>query len=560
MSESLKQIALAIDKYSKSNDSLDILQIVKKNVGYFFNVDSVTFLKIDTKQGTYTTFEEKDESLSLEKSILRELVNSKKSLFENHLISSKLYNTTIDNQPQMKIKSLLLFPIFKKNTLIGACMLFRKVGNRLSFSRKDEEKSLEISILLSYMFEKELIPKEIILEIKKRLKEMMVFSKKETPAKISSLDKDSKISYDDKVLNQEELYKALKLKYKASVLEFDENLAKTQKELVSWEEKYILIEDINKVLNQKEKNYLKKIELLESEIDTSIKNKKILNDLEVRVQISEKSLENEKKINNELIVKIEKQKQNVLEYKKISDELTYETTQVKLLKTEKSVERNNFSEGTDICRNMLSQGVEHFGVAQHTRVMFELILYAMYSSKGLKSLEEQLGSSNFLNVLLKKYSLRQTLPINVEKFKITDVVDQLNKYQDTVFKNIMRYKIKIKHDVPRYLNFDSRQVESLLLHLLVDMFQFVNHDKEINIDIQYINKNIVIDIYAQVHQKNSVFKLLLSKGDVFSDENGRVCLLFSKEILNYIGGSIKNKHKGENYSYNVTIPALIMKL
>ena len=79
----------------------------------------------------------KDKVLLLNESILKLTSMSKKVFFDNHISSHKNYNKLIDNPLNIKLKSMIVLPIFQQEKLLGFLVAYNSVGYGSDFQRYD---------------------------------------------------------------------------------------------------------------------------------------------------------------------------------------------------------------------------------------------------------------------------------------------------------------------------------------------------------------------------------------------------------------------------------------
>ena len=520
--ENIKTICTTINTYIKSN-SIDEIDILEDKLKLFADVDRVKLYKINGNEELVDLVKKSNNTNTLiSKGLLKEAIRSKKTIFENHITSNKYYIPSIDNPLDIKVKSLLIFPVFDGKKVIGVALFYRLVGNRKIFNVKLEKEVSELIDILYHLFTRKEIEKSYYLETVKKKKEKLPIKMTKTN-ETNRLDGIGKSESEKLILKIEKCNKELEEKnisYHKNFSELTVKIKKLEKDNKDLKKKIQTVEE-------QKNTYLNEIKKLSTTIKTQEKDKSKI----------EKNISSQ----NEQIEILEKEN-------------------ITLLKSQKIIERKELGYTKKESEKIIEQSRGCFGSSQYTRIIFELISYAMYSEHGLIYMEEEFISSGVLKKLLDKYSFRKTIVVNITKSKISDVISTMKKHEKSIFNNNINLNIILGNDIPPSLYIDAKKIESIILHLLIDLFEFIEHSKIIDIEISYKNKSLVIDIQTSVHEKNSVFKNMLKKGDVFGNQNGRVSLEFSKKLLNYLKGSIKNKHKGNSYNYEVIIPAPIIKL
>ncbi len=148
-----------------------------------FDIDVIKFWKVNSTQDSLKLLSDNRVIIPLkEKSFLMKAIDTKTAFFENHLTSNKYYNTAIDNPLELKVKSLLVFPIVKEKQVIAIVKLWRNIGNRKVFQKKDIEVLYRyIPLFESIIYAKKLEKKELLTMIGKR-------EEKKTDKKVSNIE------------------------------------------------------------------------------------------------------------------------------------------------------------------------------------------------------------------------------------------------------------------------------------------------------------------------------------------------------------------------------------
>lgn len=121
--------------------------------------------------------------------------------------------------------------------------------------------------------------------------------------------------------------------------------------------------------------------------------------------------------------------------------------------------------------------------------------------------------------------------------------------------------INIDKNVPRSLVLDAPKVQSIILHLLFDLNNFMNHEEGLNINFSLDSKTLIITLSAMVYQKDSMLNLLFKKKKrVELSKENRLSLKISTELTNRIKGIITNTHIDNKYKFIVNIPIKMINL
>ena len=91
-------------------------------------------------------------------------------ILANHVFSNKYYMSEIDNPLQLKIKSLLVFPIIKESQVIGVLKLWRGVNQKALFKKQDEQTLQIIEPLLCHLLDETPVGEEVLKQLYKESK------------------------------------------------------------------------------------------------------------------------------------------------------------------------------------------------------------------------------------------------------------------------------------------------------------------------------------------------------------------------------------------------------
>jgi len=114
--------------------------------------------------------------------------------------------------------------------------------------------------------------------------------------------------------------------------------------------------------------------------------------------------------------------------------------------------------------------------------------------------------------------------------------------------------------MPVSLVFDAPKIQSILLHLLTDLYQFVDYEKTINLNFNFKNKLLYIEIGGFVYQKNSLFQSMFKEKKIGGDEKNRIGLQLSKKLIIRLKGAIEYLYENEYYKFILTVPAQVIKM
>jgi sensor histidine kinase regulating citrate/malate metabolism len=114
--------------------------------------------------------------------------------------------------------------------------------------------------------------------------------------------------------------------------------------------------------------------------------------------------------------------------------------------------------------------------------------------------------------------------------------------------------------MPSSLIFDRIKIQSILLHLLMDLHQFVNHDNDIKVDISFVDKFLQIELSGVIHQKNTLFKTMFQQTKLAMDNKDRVGLQLSRKLIERLKGKLDFSYENAYYKFILTIPVQVIKL
>ena len=539
---SLRIMTKSLTHYVESNDFKHILEI-ENYLKEFFVAQSVKFWFYDEKNQVLTPLDnENSKPIPLDSSLTKQVITTMSSILDNHITSNKYYVQSIDNPLNVKLKSLLVFPIVKANKVIGVLRVFRGLKERKSFIKKDET-TLEtfLPLLLDIMAYKT-IDKEKIVQIlneNDKNKSTKIRVKKDTIKKSIS-HASTKVDKDTQELQQIKETLALLEKeksddmnglieevksYKDNDVILNNNIEDIKVELEESKVKYEQLESSSLELYTESQEYKK-------QIDTLTKHIELLNS-------ENKALKNDVKEAKE----------------------SGSSQSIKDLKSAQSLSLQQKSSNIDDNMECILQYVDNsFADNEYTYILFELIVYALYSKKGIAYIEESIRKSKLVPYIIDGYYFKGDLEVHNEKRRISDLVKHIERYEKNIFSNVFKLKVTIDKKMPVSLVFDTIKIQSVILHLLTDLYQFADHTKEINVNLLFKKKFLNIEIGGSIHQKNSLFKSMFKQTKLGGDEKDRMGLQLSKKIAERLKGEINYIYEEEYYKFIFTVPAQVIKM
>jgi len=546
----LREVAKLVNNYAASKQYSEV-EALEKYLSILFDAEIVKFWKVDSKNDTLELIEkEKRDFIAFETSLINQAIDSKKPLIENHVTSDKYYNQVIDNPLGLKVKALILLPILKGKNVIGVLKIWRGVRQRKVFNKKDEEKLSYFTPLLLKVFELKTIDKSDLMTL---LGEKEEVSKKTT---IPTSPKVVKVTKNNDILNED----------KQRLNHFEKEFDKIVKENNAYQKDK---DSQNKILHEykiklqeledklKNKNILQaKIDTYNQEIESSkVKYKKL--------EVSSLELYSESQLHQSTIKKLEKElKLLKKENNNLNSELKEKNTKsIKELKSEKSM--LSLKKSSDIEENIelvLRHVDNEFSENEYTYMLFEMMLYALYSKKGLAFIEENIKKSKVLLNIIDGYYFKGDIQVYNEKYRISDLVEHIKLYEENVFAKMIKLNITVDKMMPSSLVFDAAKIQSIILHLLIDLHQFVDHNHPVNLNLTFENKFLNIEIGGSIHKKNSLFQTMFKQTKLGGDEKDRIGLQLSKKIISRLKGKIDYLYEDEYYKFILLVPTQVIKM
>ncbi|CAA6828229.1 MAG: Unknown protein [uncultured Sulfurovum sp.] len=272
-------------------------------------------------------------------------------------------------------------------------------------------------------------------------------------------------------------------------------------------------------------------------------------------------------LNNEIdTLRLQKDKQiKILEENQLSLENQYIEKNKKVKEHYSNLEKNNkfdvsstFSMYQDNNREFILRDViDRFKGTHYAYILFEIILYATNSRKKLPKINKYIKNSKWIDELIDEfYNTGQVKPI-LKKYPMENVISELYRYEETLFKNKIQIVINKKEVVPLSLVLDAPKLHSIIYHLLMDIYELSNGESPIKITIDYVNKElrIVISIVSEV--KNNILQNMF-KSNKYKQEKGREGLHIARKLIQSLSGNINSDLKESQYIHSFFIPANIL--
>ena len=556
----IKELSALINAYVEDKQCTSLVKI-STSLANYFDAQTASLWTIDSKNERVQRIDTAKETiLSLETSLIKRAIDSKEIFIENHVTSDKYYNQPVDNPLGLKIKALMVLPIVKDKNVVAIVKIWKGIRQRKTFAKKDEESFYAFAPILLKMFELEYIDKEDQLQL---LEEKRGNRTKKLNATVMKSKKNAKKSTED-----------------------SEVLTKLEKEIVN-----LRVE--NKAYKEKEKLYkkegiaykksIKTLALLEAEMKkTESKNKENILLLQAKVDTYDKELSAEKVKYNELedsfleLYTESQEHRNMIQ--KLQEDLQWTHKENAELHENLKEKRNSIKSikelKSDISLLSQSQAVNEdgniesmlqrvdnvFEKNEHIYMLFELMIYAFSSKKGVLYIEEVLEQSKVVQKIIDGYYFKGDVKVYNEKYRISDIVNHIKGYEKNIFSKNLKFNIIVDKIMPSSLVFDAFKIQSIILHLLLDLYQFIEHDHDVNIHFSFKKKLLYIEIGGVVHKKNNLFKKIFKQTKLGGDEKDRIGLQLSKKIITRLKGNIDYLYEDAHYKFIVTVPAQVIKM
>jgi hypothetical protein len=560
----VKEIAKCANAYAKSKESKHMDEI-EHAIQTLFESQTVKFWKVDTQKETIQLLnKDTDEALFLESSLTKQAIESKKALLENHVSSDKYYNVTIDNPFALKIKALMIYPILKGKTVIGVLKVWRGIKQRKVFSKKDEEILLALSSLWLHILESREIDKETVLSLlgenvekdvikprvhkeeqtKKTVAKNVKYSRTEL-IELESLkqERDTLKEENKRFVENEKEQEKLLQSYKDKIVEIEKEYKKSKNETSSKENELVFQTKIDAYDKELEASKIKYKELESSSLELYSESQ--LN--QIMIKTLEKELKLLKKENKNLLLELK--------------EKEHSCKSIKDLKSEKSLlAQQNKKNVMENIEDILMQVDNRFAENEYAYMLFEMMLYALNSKKGIAYIEESIKKSKIVPTIIDGYYFKSDLQVHNEKYLIADLVKHIQSYEKHIFSNMINIKVHVDDVMPASLVIDAPKIQSTLLHLLIDLHQFVDHSKAVHVNFTFKKKFLHIEIGGSIHKKNSLFQSMFKQTKLGGDEKDRIGLQLSKKVIARLKGEIDYLYEDNYYKFIMTVPTQVIKM
>jgi len=552
INHSIKEIVEIINSYAEHEVPRDIEKI-ENEFKILFEAQVLNFWKVDVKKSMLKHLDgDKKKTFSLESSLTKQAIDSKNIVIENHVSSDKYYNASVDNPLSLKIKSLIIFPILKDKEVVGVLQMLKGIKQRKMFSKLDEKKLNHLAPLMIAILENIAIDKDEMLDILGENKKDIT-KKYLTKGKVKT--KTSVVHTVDITNKEYAELNALKLELIA--------LKKEHKHKMNMEkDKVLALETANKVLrkSQSATQGKEKIAKYHKELEYTRVKYKELEALSLEIYTESQAKE-------ATIKGLEKdlrllQKENINLQSDLKKKVKQNTSKsIKSLKAEQSFASQEKTRG-------IGENIEHvleyvdndFGANQYVYMLFELILYAMHSEKGMTYIEESVKKSKLVQQIIDGYYFKGDIDVYNEKNRISKLVEHIKNYEQGIFLNTIKLNITVEDTMPISLVFDRVKIQSCILHLLTDLHRFVDNSRNLNINLTFKDKFLNVELGGYIHNNNNLFHVMFKQSKHGGSEKDRIGLQLTKKMITRLKGEISYLHEDNYYTFILKVPTQVIKI
>jgi hypothetical protein len=517
----------------------ETLAEVEKFFSDLFHVPRVKLWRYDEK--TQRLIHINDPSLQIDPaqpSLVRDALRNGKIVVENHLRSNRFYNQNVDNPLNLPIRAILIIPILHKGKPLGLIKLFSMIGDHTLFPRSVEH------MLAPYM---PVLPK-LFIKKPSTEKENTSVNIPADSEKIETLRKETERFKEENRRLREEIEK---LRTRSETLL--ETLEESRKRIESLEN---TIEEEKLLFAAKEKKYKDEIVQLKLNEEDNL----------VTIQHMIDQIEKFKKENIHLQKQNEKLEKALFERRRREAEeaagLTIPSPDTQPshtpLKTKKRIERAKHLtiDSHQVIDEIVDQAIN---IHQRTRMLFDTILFSLYSDEGTETLEKVLESTSLVENVMSDKNYTRIFLSDTGKQDTETMVERLKNYQYELFNDQLRLNVQVAPNIPKSVYVDTQKVSHAVLHLLLDLYQFVDHAHGIRITVSYEEKILKFKLSARLHEQNKLVQNIFKKG-FFKSERDKTGYYFAVKLIALMNGKVEQNMKSDAFVYYVDVPAPVIRM
>ncbi|MFK5976621.1 MAG: hypothetical protein QM493_08955 [Sulfurovum sp.] len=375
----------------------------------------------------------------------------------------------------------------------------------IEIKEKDEKKKIELEKLT-----KELKKRKANIKVQNKditLMEKELEKLEEITQENENLKADTKVRIDKSLIKKSEEIEALK---------------KSKKELEKAVKGYSLQE-----IESKEEDKKKNIELANLKANAKIQNKSAIIMQEDLAQMRELKQDNE-----DLRADI-KDRNSII--------LKYSNNEIK----EKHV-RKRESRKTDQNIEYLLKEIDcKFGGYKNSYILFEMMIYAISSLKGMNIIEDFITKSKDLNNFVDTFYREITIKPKRKK-------EQIKK----VFEDKIKDNLSFDESLPSSLVVDTPKINSILYHIQENL-AILSEDKTlVYTNVSYHNEHLLIEVNGKIKQESGILQNIFKKTNTGNEQELMIC----DKLVKLLGGSLNSSYNEEDYQYKISLPAKIIDL
>jgi hypothetical protein len=470
-------------------------------------------------------------------SLVREALRTEKAVVENHLRSNRSYNPSVDNPLDLPIRALLIIPVLKEGKPLGVIKLFSMIGDHTTFPRSVEH------MLAPYISS---LPKLFVSEGETPRKDASTHKISVNEQKEENFRREKERLEEENIRLNEEVEKL-----RARLETLLETLEESRKRIESLEN---TIEEEKLLVAAKEKKYKDEIaQLKHNEEDNLVTIQHMIDQIEKFKKENEHLKKQNEKLEKALF---ERRKRNV---EALSSPTADDSAETKPpLKTQKRIERAKYL--TVDAHQTIDEIVDQaINIHQRTRMLFDTILFSLYSHEGTETLEMVLEAVSLVENLMSERNFTRIFLSDTGKQDTETMIERLKNYQYELFNDQLRLNVQVAPNIPKSVYVDTQKVSHAVLHLLLDLYQFVDHTYGIRITVSYEEKILKFKLSARLHEQNKLVQNIFKKG-FFKSERDKTGYFFAAKLIALMNGKVEQNIKTDAVVYSVEVPAPIIRM
>ena len=518
----IKSAVEYLNDYEKSKNS-DLVEKIESLLQDAFEASVVKIWQYDNRNNSISLFGSEDKSaISLESSITQQAISKKSTIFVNHITSDKSYNQEIDNPLDLKIRAFMVYPVIKNNKTIGVIKFWREIKEKKVFTRQEESNLKKFELFWERLIEVKPIKKEELLELLEDQKADKN-PKKETEQNIHKVSK-KPLTEVDELEELKNLYEKSKdeiTTYKKQIEEFKKSEEIYKSQYTEGQESLKILEsEYEKIVIETTQEYQEKILHLKDDLE-AIKE----------------------------------------ENKKLIEHNNSNATLISQLKAEAySTSNTSFSILDENIEFILKTLDKDFSDNEYSYILFEMLIYALESKKGMSLIEDKIKDSKLVPMIIKDYYFAADIKVKTEKTMISNIVEYIESLELKIFSKACNILVKTQKSVPPSLVLDMPKVSSILYHLMFDLYQFIDTSKKVEVNLSYKDKFFKIKINGYTNNQNKLIKNMFKQAKIGGSEKDRLGLQLSRKITERLKGTLEVDNKDNKCYYTVTLPAQKIKM